>query len=124
MASRSPARRTRNGRPDLAKHEKDTTVRTAKSGYSDIVLVCAKCTKRVGLKKDEIRGRLKREAKRRGLGGMTRVVSTGCLGPCPKRFVAVATSFSLSRNRIVLIDPEGNAEQALDTVYPPARRSE
>ena len=75
-----------NGHPALAKHDKDTTVRTAKSGYSDIVLVCAKCTKRVGLKKDEIRGRLKREAKRRGLGGMTRVVSTGCLGPCPKRF--------------------------------------
>ncbi|WP_245259335.1 (2Fe-2S) ferredoxin domain-containing protein [Methylobacterium sp. 77] len=99
-------------------------MRTAKSGYSDIVLVCAKCTKRVGLKKDEIRGRLKREVKRRGLGRVTRVVSTGCLGPCPKKFVAVATSFSLSRNRIVLIDPDGDAAQTLDTVYPAARRFE
>ncbi|MFD1302859.1 (2Fe-2S) ferredoxin domain-containing protein [Methylobacterium marchantiae] len=108
----------------MAKHDKDTTVRTAKSGYSDIVMVCSKCTKRVGLKKDEIRGRLKREVKRRGLGRVTRVVSTGCLGPCPKRFVAVATSFSLSRNRIVLIDPDGDAAQTLDTVYPAARRFE
>lgn len=109
-----------NGRMTLAKYEKTTTVRTAKSGYSDIVLVCSKCTKRVGLKKDEIRGRLKREVKRRGMGRMTRVVATGCLGPCPKKFVAVATSFSLSRQRIVLVDPEGDAAQALDTVYPAA----
>lgn len=111
---------------DLAKREipssgarivgTDTPARTAKAGFADLVLVCAKCAKRQGLGKDAVRGRLKREIKRRGLKRTTRVVSVGCLGPCPKRFVAVATSGSLGRNRIVLVDPAASAEQAVDAL--------
>ena len=82
--------------------------RTAKAGFGDVILVCGKCAKRQGLSAGEVARVLKRAGKAASRADGRRrpkVVETGCLGPCPKRLLAVATSASLARGRIVLLDP-------------------
>lgn len=93
-------------------------IRMARAGFSDLVLVCTKCAKRQGLKKGAVRGMLKRSLKRRPLARKTRVVEVGCLGPCPKRALAVATSDSLAARRIHLLDPAAPGEVAVAMLFP------
>ena len=106
--------------------------RTAKAGFSDLVLVCRKCAKRQGVARKQI-GRAVKQALKQGargdgsgkragkvrlgkvrLGkvrlGKVRLLETGCLGPCPKRMLTLATPDSLARRRVILVDP------ALDTL--------
>lgn len=95
-----------------------TRIRMARAGFSELVLVCTKCVKRQGLKKGSLRSRLKREMKGRSFSGKPRVVEVGCLGPCPKRALAVATAESLAKQRIHLIDPAATPAQAVDALFP------
>ncbi len=101
---------------------KETGARTAKAGFSDLVLVCRKCAKRQGVACKQI-GRAVKQALKQGargdgsakragkvrLGkvrlGKVRLVETGCLGPCPKRMLTLATPDSLARRRVILVDP-------------------
>ncbi len=93
-------------------------IRMARAGFTDLVLVCAKCTKRQGLKKGAVRGLLKRALKGAPEGRRMRVVEVGCLGPCPKRALAVATSASLAVRRIHLLDPAASPEAAIASLFP------
>lgn len=95
-----------------------TRIRMARAGFTELVLVCTKCVKRQGLKKGALRSRLKREMKARPLAGKPRVVEVGCLGPCPKRSIAVATAESLAKQRIHLLDPAATPAQAVDALFP------
>ena len=91
--------------------------KTAKAGFSDLVLVCRKCAKRQGVDRKQIGRAVKRALKQgaRGDGsakrtgkvrlGKIRLVETGCLGPCPKRMLTLATPDSLARRRVILVDP-------------------
>lgn len=79
--------------------------RTAKAGFDDLVVVCAKCAKRQGLAKRAFGRSLKQAFKRETGGRKMRVVEAGCLGPCPKRLIAVATPESIGRRRVLLLDP-------------------
>ncbi|MEH3116504.1 MAG: (2Fe-2S) ferredoxin domain-containing protein [Methylorubrum populi] len=97
--------------------------RTAKAGFSDLVLVCGKCAKRQGVARKRLGRALKRalETDSGGKGqakdkakGKVRVLETGCLGPCPKRMLTLATPQSLARRRVLLVDP------ALDALGPGA----
>ncbi|GJE80637.1 hypothetical protein [Methylorubrum thiocyanatum] len=107
---------TANGRTDK--------VRTAKAGFSDLVLVCRKCAKRQGVDRKQIGRAIKRAFKQvprekgagkdTGKGFKVRVLETGCLGPCPKRMLTLATPDSLARRRVLLVDP------ALDAFGPEA----
>uniref|UniRef100_UPI0005B279E9 hypothetical protein n=1 Tax=Methylobacterium sp. B34 TaxID=95563 RepID=UPI0005B279E9 len=87
------------------------TGRTAKTKLSEIVVVCSKCAKRQGLRGRDVCALLKKAGKRAardGGGGRRRklrIVESGCLGPCPKRAVAVANGASLAEGRVVLLDP-------------------
>lgn len=81
------------------------TPRAAKADFDDLVVVCSKCAKRQGLPKRAFGRSLKRAFKREMQGRKMRVVETGCLGPCPKRLIAVATHGSISRRRVLLLDP-------------------
>lgn len=92
--------------------------RTAKAGFAELVLVCAKCAKRQALPKRAMRGMLKQAYKRRSGRAKLRVVETGCLGPCPKRALAVATAASLATGRVLLLDPAATPDQALDAILP------
>ena len=99
--------------------------RTAKAGFAEVVLVCGKCAKRQGVDRKRLGRVLKRAAGRpegeavsRAKAGhkprKVKIVETGCLGPCPKRMLTVATAASLARGRVVLLDP------ALDALAPHA----
>lgn len=108
--------RTDKGRTDK--------VRTAKAGFSDLVLVCRKCAKRQGVDRKQIGRAIKRAFKQvpretgagkdTGKGFKVRILETGCLGPCPKRMLTLATPDSLARRRVLLVDP------ALDAFGPEA----
>lgn len=97
-------------------------IRMARAGFTDLVLVCAKCAKRQGFKKGAVRGLLKRTLKRTPDARRTRVVEVGCLGPCPKHALAVATSASLAARRIHLLDPAASPESAVAALFPDAGR--
>ena len=96
------------------------TVRTAKTKPAEVVLVCRKCAKRAGLSAKEAR-RLAKAAGRGGSGGgrKVKVVETGCLGPCPKRLLAVATGASLAAGRVALLDPRADPTGTLADLGPP-----
>jgi hypothetical protein len=91
--------------------------RTAKAGFSDLVLVCRKCARRQGVERKQIGRAVKRALKQAAHGdgsakragkvrlGKVRLVETGCLGPCPKRMLTLATPDSLARRRVILVDP-------------------
>lgn len=101
--------------------------RTAKTKIAEVVVVCAKCAKRQGLRPRDVRDLLKGAAKRAAKDGRLpdgtkiRVVESGCLGPCPKRALAIATGASLAAGRILLLDPAAKPATALAAVLP-ARR--
>ncbi|CAO4151880.1 (2Fe-2S) ferredoxin domain-containing protein [Methylorubrum thiocyanatum] len=107
------------GQLETAKVRTDK-VRTAKAGFSDLVLVCRKCAKRQGVDRKQIGRAIKRAFKQvprekgTGKGFKVRVLETGCLGPCPKRMLTLATPDSLARRRVLLVDP------ALDAFGPEA----
>lgn len=98
-------------------------IRYARAKFDAVVLVCTKCAKRQGLPKGAVRSVLKRAMKERAGSSKDRrakprFVEVGCLGPCPKRAVAVATTASLARGRIVLVDPAGDRQAILDALLP------
>ena len=104
-----------------ATRAKMTGPKTAKAGFSDLVLVCRKCAKRQGVDRKRIGRAVKRALKQavRDTGsakpaGKVRLLETGCLGPCPKRMLTLATPESLARRRVILVDP------ALDAIGPAA----
>lgn len=105
------------GRPALTK--------SAKTKLAEVVVVCSKCAKRQGLRPRAVRALLKAAAKQAvkdgALTGRTKlcIVESGCLGPCPKRAVAVATGASLAEGRIVLLDPDAAPQDALAAVLRP-----
>lgn len=109
--------KTRKDEP--RKHEAaPPRIRLARAGFTDLVLVCSKCAKRQGLKKGAVRALLKRTLKRMPDAPRTRVVEVGCLGPCPKRALAVATSASLAARRIHLLDPASPPDAAVAALFP------
>ena len=100
--------------------------RSAKTRIAEAVVVCGKCAKRQGLHPRDVRDLLKRAVKRAARDGRLpggtkiRIVASGCLGPCPKRALAVATGASLAAGRILLLDPAASPEDALVAVLPRA----
>ncbi|MGU3540307.1 hypothetical protein [Methylobacterium sp. A54F] len=92
--------------------------RTAKAKFGEVVLVCRKCAKRQRLGRGDLRSLVKDAAKRAQPRRRVRVLETGCLGPCPKRLVAVATGASVAAGRIVLLDPAATPEAVAAALLP------
>lgn len=92
--------------------------RSAKAGFSELVVICTRCAKRQGFAKREVRGMLKRALKRSHPARKVRIVETGCLGPCPKRSLAAATTGSLAGGRILLLDPALSPDEAVAALLP------
>lgn len=101
--------------------------RSAKTKIAEVAVLCTKCAKRQGLRPRDVRDLLRSAAKRAARDGRLpdgmkiRVVASGCLGPCPKRALAVATGASLAAGRILLLDPAAKSEAALAAVLFPRR---
>ncbi|WP_232631589.1 hypothetical protein [Methylobacterium sp. Leaf118] len=119
----------------MGRRQQPGEARTAKAGFAEMVLVCRKCAKRQGVDRKRLGRALKRAAAReagdgarvagaRKGAGRVKVVATGCLGPCPKRMLTVATPASLARARVFLLDPAldalGPHTLRLDAPAPPA----
>ncbi len=74
---------------------KQKNLKTLATGWTDLVLICRKCSKKLdggfGEEGDETLRRALREAlRRRGKRGQIGLVEVGCLGVCPKSAVTVA----------------------------------
>lgn len=107
-------------------------VRLAKAKFGGLVVVCTKCARRQGWPAKHVRKLLKEayaELRPAGDGNEARgegkakgrklcVIEAGCLGPCPKRAVAVATGTSLAAGRVVLLEPEAGREGARAALLP------
>ena len=98
--------------------------RSAKTKLTEIVVVCSKCAKRQGLRASAVRALLKKAGKQAAKEasvnrGKLRIVESGCLGPCPKRAIAVATGASLAAGRVILLDPEAGPTEALAAILQP-----
>ena len=96
----------------------------AKTKLTEIVVVCSKCAKRQGLRPSAVRALLKKAGKQAardasGCRRKLRIVESGCLGPCPKRAIAVATGASVAAGRVVLLDPAAGPAEALAAVLHP-----
>lgn len=99
--------------------------RLAKAKFGALAVVCAKCAKRQGLPAKAVRRLLKDayadlRAAEPGKGKRRKlcVIEAGCLGPCPKHAVAVATGTSLSAGRVVLLDPGTGRDGARAALLP------
>jgi len=93
--------------------------RSAKTKLAEVVLVCRKCAKRQGLRARSVAARLKAAGKAApGRWAKLRIVETGCLGPCPKRLLAVATGASVATGRVLLIEPEASTEAIARAILP------
>jgi hypothetical protein len=114
----SPMRETADAAPRVDRSAAGPKVRAAKSKIAAVVLVCAKCQKRQGVAKRAVRDLIKRGLKRGHPKRKVRIVETGCLGPCPKRALAVATGASLASGRILLLDPAATPDDAVATILP------
>lgn len=78
------------------------------------VLICGKCLSKIdgGKKlKQALKAELKHAAAEQG-GKRPKLVTTGCLGICPKRAVITASAATLAKGAYVLINDRGEATQA------------
>lgn len=92
--------------------------RTARAPFREVVVVCAKCSRKAG--GEPLRKTLKRALKSGAWGRKVRVVETSCLDLCPKRRVAVATGAQLAAGRLMVVAPGAPAETVLDALLPRA----
>lgn len=79
------------------------------------VLICGKCLSRIddGKKlKQALKSELKQAAASHG-GKRPKLVTTGCLGICPKRAVVTASAATLGRGEYVLIEDRTEAAAAV-----------
>ena len=117
-----PASRPDEPRPDAPR---PPAGRLARAPFREAVLVCGKCSRKLGggfgrKGAHGLRGELKRAWKAADRPGKLRVVETPCLGLCPKRRQVVATGVSLAAGRLWVIEPGEAPAAVLARVLPPA----
>ncbi|MFT4278265.1 MAG: (2Fe-2S) ferredoxin domain-containing protein [Rhodopseudomonas sp.] len=79
------------------------------------VLICGKCLSKIdsGKKlKQALKAELKRAAAAQG-GKRPKLVTTGCLGICPKRAVVTASAATLAKGEYVLVEDRKQAGEAM-----------
>ena len=79
------------------------------------VLICGKCLSKIGggkKLKQALKAELKRAAAAQG-GKRPKLVTTSCLGICPKRAVVTASAATLGRGEYVLVEDRGEVEEAV-----------
>ncbi|UYO48597.1 (2Fe-2S) ferredoxin domain-containing protein [Rhodopseudomonas palustris] len=87
----------------------------ARSKRPPPVLICGKCLSKIdgGKKlKQALKAELKRAAAAQG-GKRPKLVTTGCLGICPKRAVVTASAATLGRGEYVLVEDRKQVEEAV-----------
>ena len=91
------------------------TVRLERPKWGAVVLICKACGKRSSGPRD-LKAKALTAVARKGAsrpGVRTRVLTTGCLGLCPKRATAVAFAGNGLATRIVAVRSTAELEEAL-----------
>ena len=78
-----------------------------------VVLVCGKCSRKLGPRGKALRKAVKRALKTRRWGE-ARVVETRCFSLCPKRRQVLASARSLAERRLLVIEPTSSIDESLD----------
>ncbi|WP_420131477.1 (2Fe-2S) ferredoxin domain-containing protein [Rhodopseudomonas sp.] len=87
------------------------------------VLICGKCLSKIdgGKKiKQALKAELKQAAAAHG-GKRPKLVTTGCLGICPKRAVVTASAATLARGEYVLVGDRPEVGEAAALLTPVAK---
>jgi len=85
-----------------------------------LVLICGKCLSKIdgGKKlKQALKSELKQRAATQG-GKRPKLVTTSCLGICPKRAVVTASAATLQKGEYVLVDDAKRAGEAVAVLMP------
>jgi hypothetical protein len=96
------------------------TVRQAKAPA--FVLVCGKCSRKLGPAGKVMRKRLKHALKSRRWG-KARLVKTTCFSLCPKHRLVLGSARSLERRRLLAVEQGFSVEEALDDLLGPHRHA-
>jgi predicted metal-binding protein len=93
----------------MGKHRDAPGIRTARTPWEDVVLICRKCSRKLdgGFGKDgasSLRSELKLALRAAGRRRQVRGVETGCFSVCPKRAVSVMRG---ARPDEILVVPAG-----------------
>ncbi|PPQ41748.1 hypothetical protein CKO39_20495 [Rhodopseudomonas palustris] len=84
------------------------------------VLICGKCLSKAGggkKMKHVLKSELKQAAASHG-GKRPKLVTTGCLGICPKRAVVIASAGMLANGEYVLVEERKEVEEAVRMLKP------
>ncbi len=105
------------------KQPKPTSVRTVKTGWNDVLLICKKCSKKLdgGFGEDgttTLRKAIRDRLRENGQRGQVGLIDVRCFGVCPKRAVTVVRASNPSE---LLVIPVG---VPIDTVLSPGIRGE
>ncbi len=89
------------------------------SAAPDKLLMCRKCSRKLGADGKAMRQALK-QALKRSPGGKVQLVKTGCLSLCPKRGQVLLTLRQPRERRLLVVQPGFALEDALDYLLGPA----
>lgn len=98
-------------------------LKMAKAPFSDTVLVCGKCARKLKGAGKPIAKALKGELKSRRWGRV-RVVETRCFDLCPKRRQVLASHRTLADRRLLVVEPGFSPEDALVRLLGPPLRAD
>jgi hypothetical protein len=96
-----------------------TTMREPRP-FSDALLMCRKCARRLGPDGKAMRKSLKRALKTHRWGKV-RLVQRSCFSLCPKRGEVLAAVRTIGERRLLVIEPGEALEPALDYLLEPPR---
>jgi len=96
----------------------DPIIRPARTPFVAAVLVCGKCSRKLGSDGKAIRKGLKRALKSRRWGKV-RLIQTRCFSLCPKRRQVVASARSLAAGRLLVVGVNVSADQTLEYLLGP-----
>lgn len=85
----------------------------AEAPFTDTVLICGKCVKRLGRDGKVIRNSLKQALKNSPWSDV-RLVKTSCFSLCPKWGLVLATIHKPGDRRLLVVEPGFATENALD----------
>lgn len=101
-----------------APHAAPRPARFAKAPFSDAVLLCGKCSRKLGKDGKDLRRSLKRALKR-GRWGRVKLIETRCFSLCPKRRLVLASAASLAVRRLVVAEPDSSIDEMLRLLLGP-----
>ena len=88
-------------------------VSTVRTPYDGVLLVCGKCSKKLGAEGKALRKTLKHAVKEHLGKGQVRVVKTSCFDVCPKGAVTIASAGKQSPLTIAVAQPDAAPEEIL-----------